>query len=171
MLTVAIAIDHATTCNDKIGNKIPSASTANNVLQSIFYTQDRYFGLCTFVCFFLLYQSLSTIAATGPYLGVLFQGGVYDAFADKMSVQSFICRQVSRICQRNTPIWSNVYETQFFPCHVVSCRIADTNWIGSAIPLVNSRGTCTEWRWDPVHIRSTFSRVNVAKWLGFFLIY
>ena len=32
-------------------------------------------------------------------------GGVYDEFADKTDVQSFICRKVSKSFRRNTPLW------------------------------------------------------------------
>ena len=41
-------------------------------------------------------------------------------------------------------------------------RIADQNWIGSAISRVNSRRNRTKSGSDPIKIRATFARVNVA---------
>ena len=48
----------------------------------------------------------------GPQLDDLFQGGFYDNFADKMGVQSFVCR-------RNTPsrLKKVLFSKRYFPLH------------------------------------------------------
>ena len=46
----------------------------------------------------MLFQKLA-----GYSQGLYGSGGVYDEIAHKMGVQSFICREVSKIWQRNPP--------------------------------------------------------------------
>ena len=62
----------------------------------------------------------------GPSLDVLFQRGVNDEFADEIGVNSCICRQVSKICRRNTPPWrkTHFFETQFFSLGYTTPSIA-----------------------------------------------
>ena len=44
---------------------------------------------------------------------------VCDEFIEKMSVQFFICRQDSKICRRNTPLWP---KTSFWKRVILSWR-------------------------------------------------